>query len=213
MAKPNLDYIGQSLNYPPGWKLEDYEDKALLIAGTGRCLWDDIQKIDYSKMDVMCVKDAIVHFPGPVHHAFSQHADQLVYFVKVREERFASTRRQPNAIAAHTSVERKAGVHAWNLPGHGTSSLGAVYVGLALGYRNVVLAGCPLDDSGHYYDPEWVDTRFTQQIPERDGGPRFWVHAAKHVFKGKVTSLSGRTRDLLAGSHPFRDNEEAPNPR
>lgn len=196
--KPNLDYVSQSLNYPAGWKLADYEDKSLLIACTGRKVWKDLNQIDYSAMDVMCVKDTIIHFPGPINHAFSQHADQLVHFVEIRKMRNPSTRRQTNEIMVHTSHETKyPGVHAWNLPGHGTSSLGAVYVGLALGYERVVLCGCPLDDAGHYYDPLEVRTQFVQRIPDRNGGPRFWEHAAKHVFKGKVKSLSGRTRELL----------------
>jgi hypothetical protein len=195
---PNLDYISQSLRYPNGWKLEDYEKKSLLISCTGRNVWEDIRKIDYSDMDVMGVKDTIVHFPDPIHHAFSQHVDQLVHLVAIRNMRNPSTRRQTNEIMSHTSNDTKhSSVHAWNLPGHGTSSLGAVYVGLALGYRRVVLAGCPLDDEGHYYDPEGVKTHFIARIPDRDNGPRFWEHAAKHVFKGKVKSLSGRTKDLL----------------
>jgi len=195
---PNLDYISQSLRYPKGWKLEDYEKKSLLIACTGRDVWKDIKRIDYSEMDILCVKDTIVHFPDPIHHAFSQHADQLVHLVAIRNMRNPSTRRQTDEIKVHTSSDTKyPSVHAWNLPGHGTSSLGAVYVGLALGYSNVVLAGCPLDDAGHYYDPEWVGTYFIKRIADRQEGPKFWTHAAQHVFKGKVKSLSGRTKDLL----------------
>jgi hypothetical protein len=195
---PNLDYISQSLRYPNGWKFEHYEKKKLLIACTGRDVWRDIQKFDYSDMDIMCVKDTIIHFPDPIHHAFSQHADQLVHFVEIRKMRNPSTRRQTNEIMAHTSSDSKyPSIHAWNLPGHGTSSLGAVYVGLALGYCRIVLAGCPLDDMGHYYDPEGVKTFFIKRIPDRNKGPRFWEHAAAHVFKGKVKSLSGRTRELL----------------
>lgn len=196
--RPNLDYIGQSLRYPPGWNYEDYQKKSLLIVCTGRHVWKDVQGIDYTGMDVMCVKDAVIHFPDPVHHAFSQHADQLVHFVAIRNMRNPSTRRQGHEIMAHTSNdERHPGVHAWNLPGHGTSSLGACYVGLALGYCRIVLCGCPLDDAGHYYDPEGVKTHFIKRIPDRNHGPRFWEHAAQQVFKGKVKSMSGRTRELL----------------
>lgn len=195
---PNLDYVGQSLTYPAYWKLEDYEKKDLIVACTGRNVWNDLRLLNPSDMDVMCVKDTIVHYPGPVHHAFSQHADQLVHFIEIRKMRNPSVRRQANEIMAHTSSERKyPGVHAWNLPGHGTSSLGAVYVGLALGYRRIVLCGCPLDDTGHYYDPKWIKTDFIKRIADRGNHPKFWEHAAQHVFKGKVRSMSGRTKALL----------------
>lgn len=192
------EILGNKLTYPNWWRLEDFQHKQCLVAATGRCLWDDIEKFDYSGMDIMAVKDAVIHFPDPVHHAFSQHADQLVPMIEIRNLRNPSARRQNNAIIGHTSVDtRFPSLHAWNLPGHGTSTLGAVYVALALGYKRVVIAGAPLDDSGHYFDPPGFKTHFEKRIPDKEKGPKFWELVYQDVFKGRVRSLSGRTRDLL----------------
>ena len=197
-SRPNLDYVSQSLVYPAGWDCGKVKTKTLIVAATGHTLWSDLREAPTDGADVLAIKDAIVHYPDPVHHGFSQHADQLLHFIEIRKMRNPSVRRQANEIMAHTSNDRQyPGVHAWNLPGHGTSSLGAVYVGLALGYGRIVLCGCPLDDGGHYYDPPWVKTHFVKRIPDRSAGPRHWEHAAKCVFKGRVKSMSGRTRELL----------------
>lgn len=76
---------------------------------------------------------------------------------------------------------------------HGSSSLFAVYACLALGYEDIYLAGCPLDNKGHWYYGE-------------DSGPRWfgecfiaWLEFAKTPEAKKVKSFSGYTKQILNG--------------
>jgi len=75
----------------------------------------------------------------------------------------------------------------------------ACFVGLALGYDDVLLAGIPWDDSGHYYDPPVGHKLFNGRkasnftIETQDT----YVAEALPFFQGKVRSMSGRSKDLL----------------
>lgn len=169
---------------------------SLLIVGSGRCVWDDLMKIDYKAWDVMCINDMVMHFPGPVHHAYSNDHKWLLKWVEARRPRLLKD--YPNEILLHScGVGCNTRIHHWPWPGHGSSGLCAVYTGLGLGYDEIVLAGVPLDGSGHYFDPPWGKTNFQNEVPDQDGLPRYWRRASQGVFDGKVTSLSGRTRELL----------------
>ena len=74
----------------------------------------------------------------------------------------------------------------------GTSGLFACFVGLLLGYTRIVLAGIPCDNTPHYFDPLPYGGKLDRESPAA-----LWLWARDHVFHGRVTSLSGRTRDWL----------------
>ena len=97
-------------------------------------------------------------------------------------------------VLTHTHKPSPDAEIAWDLTWPrihgGTSSLFAVFVALGLGYEQVILAGCPLDKSSHFYEPPW---RRCQEFNET---LKHWEEA-QEVFKGRVKSVSGRTRDLL----------------
>lgn len=161
----------------------------LLIVATGRCVWDDVEKAEYD--EVMCVNDMIMHFPGKVNHIYSNDHHYLNYWAQARRPTY------PGGFLKHTCQVGESTQLIWPWPGHGTSSLNAVYTGLALGYDKIILAGIPLDDSGHYFDPPWVKSNFTNEVSDKDSGLHYWSNAKKQVFEGKVSSLSGRTKKLL----------------
>ena len=175
-----------------------YRDHGLIILGGARCVWEDCEKvmpqIRSPSWHVMTVNDIVMHATFHVKHAYSNHADLLEHWVKGRHPPKKSKFGTP---MKHTGNNETCGATWWPLPMHGTSSLNAVYVGLMMGYGEIILGGIPLDDSGHYFDPPWVESNFTKEVPEREHGPRFWENAARKVFHGRVRSLSGRTRDLL----------------
>jgi len=161
----------------------------ILVCGGARCIWDDLA--DFlpeirGGVHVMCINDLGMHYPYSFKHWYSNSADELKVWSQARR------RDLDNGHTLH-SCNPGAG-HLWPWPGHGTSGLNAVYTALALGYDDIILCGIPLDDSGHYFDPPWRGSNFTHEVPEM----KWWKNAVQY-FDGKVSSRSGRTRELLNG--------------
>ena len=169
----------------------------LVIYGTARCVWEDHKRLDnfhlphWEEWDTMTVNDAVMYIPWEVNHAYSHDDEQLVHWIAGRRRRYQA--QYDLEIIAHTVTPNKThGVIEWPFPNTGTSGLGAAYVACGLGYDRIVLCGLPLDDSGHFYDPPWIETNFSREENERR-----WVRAKKEIFEGRVTSMSGRTREIL----------------
>jgi hypothetical protein len=96
------------------------------------------------------------------------------------------------------SCNKSDGAIKWPWAGHGTSTLNAVYTGLALGYDSVVICGAPLDNKGHYFEPDSAVSNF-----DRSGDLMSWKYARDNVFDGRVTSLSGNTKLILEDKWRF----------
>ena len=80
--------------------------------------------------------------------------------------------------------------------GRGTSGLGAVMAGIFMGYQKIILCGIPLDDSGHYFDPPWVTSKFTTEVPQAAGELKWW-NQLPEVHRKRIRSMSGRTREMF----------------
>lgn len=171
-------------------KFVDRFSGEILIAGTARCVWEDMNGVPEPNA-VMTVNDMVMYWPGPVKFAYSHDEKQLIHWKEGR--RRCHTNAYGPVGSLHTIEPcRVSGIHAWPFPGMGSSSLGACYVALAMGYDSVVLAGCPLDDTGHFYDPPRMKSNFTREAPTD-----IWQKAAQ-IFQGRVRSLSGRSREILS---------------
>ncbi len=170
---------------------------SLTIVGSGRCVWDDLS--NHTWQDVMCLNDMICYFPDEIQHVYSNDDKWLPKWMASRRPRYKLD--FPRVPRAHTCQTGTSSMTIWPFPGHGTSALNAVYVGLALGYDEIILAGVPLDGSGHFFDPPngWKNRdKFSNFDREVSGeSPRYWKGAKDNVFKGRVKSLSGRTKELL----------------
>jgi hypothetical protein len=187
--------------FPDHKKKLKHRDR-LLVVCPGRNVWEDVEKSGWDRglgMDILCVKDILAHFPGSVLHGYSTHPGQLKHIVNLRRSRRKIMAKQTTPIFLHSGDEQGPGVHCWRIPAYGCSGLSATVIGLLLGYHHIVLAGCPLDESGHYYDAPWMKTSLERQFPSGPGGPKLWETVAREVFDGKVKSLSGRTKELLGG--------------
>lgn len=174
-------------------KYPDFEPCSgkLLVVASAKCWLDDLEQVWPWDGDVMAINDIIMHYPGYVKHAFSNDSQMLMNWVRARRPvRDGSNRPSP---IRHTCMTAGKVALIWPWPGHGTSSLNAVYTGLALGYDDIVLCGIPMDNSPHYWEAEYMGKRWASL----EGQMRFWQYAARKVFDGKVTSLSGNTRELL----------------
>ena len=170
----------------------------VFVVGSARCVWDDLHRAGMTKNDdshkhVLCVNDMIMHYPGAVEHAYSNNHVWLPKWIQARRDQYITRWGKPR----YNHSNRAGGQHTWPWPGHGTSGLNAVYTAIALGYEDIRLCGIPLDDSGHYFEPEWMTSNFVREVPDKDDGLKYWSNAKKRIFKGRVTSYSGRTMKLL----------------
>lgn len=174
----------------------------LLVCGAARCLWDDLEPWIWNMGrglvrfdgDVMCVNEVGVHFPGVIRHWYSNDPKLLRHWSAVRRSELIAEVDKQLATRPYELHSYKDGVkYRWPWPGHCNSGLIAVYTGLGLGYEEIILAGLPNDDSGHYFDPPWRKTNFT-----KEGDPeRRWAMARDKFFFGRVKSLSGWTAEIL----------------
>jgi hypothetical protein len=180
--------------------------ETLVICGGGRTVWDDLGRIpDWDNCSSMAINDAIMYYPERLDHAYSNDCvvnginDRML--LKWYAARRPENKQKDTGTQLHSCFgEGVPGVRHWDIKGHGTSGLNAVYVGLGLGYEKIILCGIPLDNDGHFFDPPWKSTNFLREVASKRPGPdqvRFWTHARDTVFGGKVFSMSGRTRDLL----------------
>jgi len=160
----------------------------LLVMGTAACLWDDLSRYDdQHKGERLAVNDAIFYYPVfasfKLNHGVSLHCDFLSVY----------THGSPS-LPTHSNISSNGGhpTHVWPLQRDGgTGGLFAVLIGLLMGFDRIILAGSPIDGSGHFYYPG--KTALYGDSIVRDE----WLRARDAVFKGKVKSLSGCTREWL----------------
>ncbi len=166
-----------------------------VVMATGRCVWDDLAykfSPEENHADVIAVNNMILHWKPRVRHGVSMHPEEPGLWRALRPYY------QGEESHVHTHGYRKHGKpgipecdYIWDIPAGkgGTSSLLAVFVGLALGYKKIVLCGVPLDNTGHFYDPPAKEDRtFGSDFIEME-----WLKA-KEVFGDRVRSVSGRTK-------------------
>ena len=67
-----------------------------------------------------------------------------------------------------------------------------VLIALAMGYERIMLAGIPLDNRGYCYAPPNNQSMFESETLENE-----WKEARDEVFRDRVRSFSGRTREWL----------------
>lgn len=191
-----LEGYGSSLRDLP--KIAGQFSGSLIVCGDSSCIWRDLEEfgcrsgngVAKAGYEFMTVNRAVECFPGKIEHAYSNVAWVLRRFIRSRRDDYRDEYGDPN----HTHSRTEGTEHEWPWHGGGTSGLGAILTGLALGYDYVVLAGMPLDDGPHNGEPPWRQTRFTTEVADAD---IHWKNAMSYAFEGRVKSLSGRTREWL----------------
>lgn len=178
----------------------------LLIIGGGRCVWNDLEKVgdlryagkrkgvDLSKDfpgPRMAINDIGQHYMGHIDHWVTSHPEFMGGWMHYRQMHVMSGDGPPmtHSLTHHHSID-VAWPFGWS---GGTSGLLAVFVGLAMGFDSITLAGVPMDDSGHYFDPPaYNKTDFNQSHIRQE-----WINAERDLFGGRVRSMSGWTAKLL----------------
>ena len=170
--------------------------EVLTIIGGARNVWEDIKAAPLDT--VMCINDIGMHFPHKFHYWYSHDAFMLPRWKDAIRPEY----REINGyVETHTIGENQAVDQCWNLTLSdkaqrmlATSSLfGAIYVGLEMGFSEIILCGCPLDGTGHYYDPPGTETKFEEWCLD------YLCTIGKEDFGGRVRSMSGNTAKILGG--------------
>lgn len=172
-----------------------------VVIGTGRCMYEDLKifKPEREGAQVVALNDAILHYADRVHHGVSLHPEHPPLWRALRHTHGCEN----SYVLTHASHEPRHAIceHLWpdfvwphiELATGGTSSLFAVMVALALGYEKVVLLGVPMDGTGHFYDPPWVN----DQVFLAENIKMEWMWCRERKFRDRVKSVSGRTREWL----------------
>ena len=184
-----------------------YKGKNLIICGDALCVWIDLElfgardnsgmgKVRKEGWDLMVVNNLGITFPGTIAHWYSNQPRVIRNAVAARRDEYAIEFSKD--WITHSCND--GADYRWPWGGHGTSGLGAVLVGLGLGYDRIVLCGLPLDDGPHNGECHWRKTKFASSEAAgsvRDDRDSHWKRAIELAFDGKVKSMSGRTKVWL----------------
>lgn len=191
-----------------------FRGRKLLILGSAACLWDDLEAIgdDDWAGDRMAVNlSAIFYDRHRLRHWATVHPDGYGFQCEVpwwrrRPDRqgkafdlhgatFATKAREVSLASRNPKPDD---IVEWPWPGRrrqGTSSLFAAHVAVQLGYDRIVLCGVPLDGSGYFFRKHRVADQESRTFARRHCHD-MWREVAPE-WGGKVTSMSGFTRELL----------------
>jgi len=162
----------------------------LLIVATAPCNWNDVLTFACigDGYDVMCINHVALAF-GYKFQYFATGDSHIGLFRSIAKE---LKRQLGLGLTSHCYHPHSNGFDIrWirkDKTCRGTSTMFGVEVGLALGYLKIVLAGAPMDSSGHFYDKARPD--FENRLDE-------WVKLAGGPLACFIRSMSGNTRDLF----------------
>jgi hypothetical protein len=162
----------------------------LLIMGGARCVWDDLEALGEFNGDKMAINDIGSHYHGYIRHWTTLHPAYMKWWMDYRMGHNYGNR---GHVQTHSFKHHPDIAHYWPLEDIGGSSgLAGILIGLLLGYSEIVLAGIPMDGSGHYFDPVKAKSGL---LGSGNDQPWFWCR--DNVFAGRVKSMSGKTRGWL----------------
>lgn len=179
----------------------------LLITGDGKSLLKDLERFffyNHHKHDVMGIGRSLQAYPGIVQHYVDVDSDAGKWVAETLECIYPD--KINGALIKHTlggsddapwfdntwDLADDPFPHAKDMMWHGSSGLFALLVGLEMGYKRIVLAGCPMDSKGHWYfpgieyGPVWTFESY-----------QAWFEFTLDPRKRRVRSCSGYTEILL----------------
>lgn len=189
--------------------------------GSAPCAYADVENAKklFPNAEMMLVNGACTMFED-AEHMLAGHTAKAEEFARAREKAFPFAppiRIHANSFRTdHRQPKREyPSVTDWHGPemSSGATSAGkAVAVGISLGYRPIILCGCPMDGSGYAADEAQVSQ---DKSCQRVGDPKLQdrrtiknyrerlIALSQTVFKGKVFSMSGFTRQHLGAPNGF----------
>lgn len=186
----------------------EFEGQQLLVVCGGRCVWEDIalfvrspaiasaqrQLLEWTRVegqDVMAINDVGMYLHCEVDHWASLHSE-----IMVKERDIRNLRILPGKARTHSWRPAQGVQTVWPIENTGgLSGLFGVKVGLLLGYETIVLAGCPMDASGKFFEGAGVGGGHGDK-----GGLDAWrdAIAGNAEIRNRVRPLSGWMTGHLA---------------
>lgn len=184
----------------------------LLVVGSAPCLYVDLEAaLKLRPFAAVMLVNGACSAVRDADHMLAGHTEKAELFAAARRQAFPDAppiRVHANCNSRHVNKANYPSVTDWHGPemsAGATSAAKAARIGLlALGVEEVILCGAPMDGSGYapteaqvkhdchrVGDPLKQDRRSVQSYFRR------MQKLAAGEFKGRVFSMSGRTRDLL----------------
>lgn len=159
-----------------------------LVLGGAACLWEDLRALGAWTGLTVATNDAGAFYPGILDIWATLHPEKLFSWTEERARRGGNDDYEVWAWPGSAGVTR---AHRPTWSAAGSSGLYAVEVALELGAEQIVLAGVPMDAQPHVTGGEaWAHA---------DDHRGAWLESASRL-RGRVTSLSGWTRELLGAA-------------
>jgi hypothetical protein len=124
----------------------------LIIVSTGRCVWEDVEKIrdQIKTSDVMAVNYMVPFWPRRLKYAVSIHSDFLLKLIDVRIQDQYKNKPITYGVQKRDGLDHYGKFYSGVIR---SSGMYAAAIGLFLGYEKIIMAGMPFDDSGYFFDP------------------------------------------------------------
>jgi hypothetical protein len=174
----------------------------VLITGDGGSLPDDVKTFESWDIphDLYCVNRSMLYFNRPIDHWGAVDMEESAWFSQYANEVHLAMRPLRHTMGYCAGFDIFWGIEQeWDNEYQkkiwaGNTGYFGVLTSIAMGYRNVVLAGMPLDRQPHWYEPgdtrgpNWVGACYTQWMDFKMQMPN---------KAEKVRSMSGYSAFIL----------------
>ena len=175
-----------------------YQGRSIAILGGARCVWEDLAQVDVD--DYMTVNDITMYAPVPITHVWSAHPEKIHEWYWLRRQEYKTLEKNvsfhsPSEIPYRPEYPEHIMRYHWSeLPDlRGTSPLSGAAACIMMGYSKIVLCGVPQDGSGYFWQEPDGKSKFANRGADRKDEWDFVLSE----FKGRVSSVSGRTKEWL----------------
>jgi hypothetical protein len=180
------------------YKYQSLPADYLLVIGTASSVWDELSwwssTFGYINCHVMAINDMCAHYPYKLDHCVSLHPKLLIAAKLIREARLLNTSYISHTIEGQPDANEADLV--WTISGMcGSSAMFACILGIKMKYKKIILAGCPLDCSGHFFSKPGLTTHFGNS----DSLKLCWSRMKAEILLDSVRSMSGWSMELLGG--------------
>lgn len=177
-----------------------YDDSniGLIILGGSKMVWDDYFEaramFDHGQdYNIMAINDIAAIFKAEhLDHIVSLHGEMISALRTLRKVRIGG-HSHTHSNVAHEDVDL---VWGQLTTSGGTSALFAVKIAMAMGYKKIILCGCGLDKTGHFYDPEIPEDNKNGWFDEACRMPWKDFYKSNEEARTRVRFMSGELKSV-----------------